>query len=243
VSAARVAVVTGAASGIGLATARRFAAQGYRLALADLDAGAVKDAVDFPLEGHVVSATDISDPDAVTALFAQVAAELGPVNALANVAGLTVVEDTRIEDVSIETFDRIIGVNLRGTFLMCKAAIPALRAAGGGAIVNVGSVASIKGTGGVSYVSSKHGILGLSRQIAYRYAEERIRCTLVAPGPTATPMIAIARSKGAVPVAPGTVPRDTEADEVAALIAFLASDDAAMITGTVHAIDGGMSQH
>jgi NAD(P)-dependent dehydrogenase (short-subunit alcohol dehydrogenase family) len=243
VSAGRIAVVTGAASGIGLATARRLAAQGWRLALADLDAGAVKDVAGFPLDGHLVQATDIADPDAVTTLFARVGAELGPVRAVANVAGLTVVEDGRIEDVSLETFDRVIGVNLRGTFLMCKAAIPALRAAGGGAIVNVGSVASVKGTGGVSYVSSKHGVLGLSRQIAYRYAAEGIRCTVVAPGPTATPMIAIARAKGAVQTVPGVVPRDAEADEVASLIVYLLSDDAAMITGSVHLVDGGMSQH
>lgn len=239
----RTAVVSGAASGIGLATANRLAARGWTLALADLDAGAVKDAVDFPLDGHVVRATDISDPDQVAGLFAQVESELGPLKAVANVAGLTLVEDGRIEDVPLEVFDRVVGVNLRGTFLMCKAAIPLLRAAGGGAIVNVGSVASIKGTGGVSYVSSKHGLAGLTRQIAYRYAPEHIRATLVCPGPTDTPMIAIARAKGAVPAAPGTIPRDTTADEVASFIAYLASDDAAMVTGSVHVVDGGMSQH
>lgn len=235
----RTAVVTGAASGIGLATARRLAAQGWSLALADLDAGAIKEAVDFPLGGHVVRAVDIADPDAVTEFFAQVDGELPPVRAVANVAGLTLATDGTVEDVSLADFDRVIGVNLRGTFLMCRAAIPALRAAGGGAIVNVGSLASVLGTGGAAYVSSKHAIAGLSRQIAYRYAKESIRCTVVAPGPTATPMVDIARSKGAVPqVSPGVIPRDTTADEVASLIAYLLSDDAAMITGSIHVVDG-----
>ncbi|MEU7817111.1 SDR family oxidoreductase [Pseudonocardia sp. NPDC049154] len=239
----RTAIVSGAASGIGLATARRLAAQGWTLALVDLDAAAVKEAVDFPLEGHLVRATDISDPDQVSGLFAQVEAELGPLKAVANVAGLTVVEDGRIEDVSLEVFDRVVGVNLRGNFLMCKGAIPALRAAGGGAIVNVGSVASVLGTGGAAYVSSKHGLAGLTRQIAYRYAAENIRCSLVCPGPTDTPMIAIARAKGTVPAAPGAIPRDVTADEVASFIAYLVGDDAAMVTGSVHVVDGGMSQH
>ncbi len=240
----RTAVVTGAASGIGLATARRLAAQGWALALADLDAGAIKDVVDFPLDGHVVRAVDIADPDAVTQFFAQVGAELPPIRAVANVAGLTLATDGTVEDVPLADFDRVIGVNLRGTFLMSRAAIPALRAAGGGAIVNVGSVASVLGTGGAAYVSSKHAIAGLSRQIAYRYAKENIRCTVVSPGPTATPMIDVARSKGVVPQAlPGVIPRDSTADEVASLIVYLLGDDAAMITGSIHVVDGGMSQH
>jgi NAD(P)-dependent dehydrogenase (short-subunit alcohol dehydrogenase family) len=129
---------------------------------------------------------------------------------------------------------------------MCQHAVVALRESGGGAIVNVGSVASILGTGGASYVSSKHGVAGLTRHIAYRYAAENIRATLVAPGPTATPMMDIVRAKaGAPPTSgqPGMIARDATADEVASLIAYLMSDDAAMITGAVYAVDGGMSQH
>jgi NAD(P)-dependent dehydrogenase (short-subunit alcohol dehydrogenase family) len=242
---AHVAVVTGAASGIGLATANRLASEGWRLALADLDGEAVAAAIDFDPAGHVIHSTDISDPAAVDHLFTESRRALGPPNAVANVAGITLQADARLEDVSLETFDRVIGVNLRGTFLMCRRALPELRAAGGGTIVNVGSVASVRGLGGAAYVASKHGLAGLTRHIAYRYAHENIRSVLVAPGPTATPMIDVARSKaggGPVTALPGVIPRDATAAEVASLVVYLMGVDAGMVSGTVFAVDGGLSQ-
>jgi len=243
-SVGKHAIVTGAASGIGLATANRLARSGeWNLTLVDLDADAIRTAADFELDGHLVHPGDISDPASVESVFLEARKVLGPLHALANIAGLSTLDDVKLEEVSVETFDRILSVNLRGAFLMCKRALPLLRESGGGAIVNVGSVASILGVGGASYVASKHGIVGLSRHIAYRYANENIRSTVVCPGPTATPMIAISRAKGQVPVQPGVIGRDAEPDEIAALITFLMSDDAAMITGSVHAVDGGFSQH
>jgi len=242
----QVAIVTGAASGIGLAVANRLAAAGWRLALADLDADKTRAAIDFDPEGHLIQATDISDAAAVESLFKETRAALGPLNAVANVAGLTMLEDSLLEDVAPETFTRVLDVNVRGTFVMCQHAVVALRESGGGAIVNVGSVASVLGTGGAAYVTSKHAVAGLTRHIAYRYAAENIRATLVAPGPTATPMIDLVRNKKGAPTTsgrPGMIPRDATADEVASLIVYLMSDDAAMITGSIHAVDGGMSQH
>jgi NAD(P)-dependent dehydrogenase (short-subunit alcohol dehydrogenase family) len=242
----QTAIVTGAASGIGLAVANRLAAAGWRLALADLDADKIRSAIDFDPAGHLIQATDISDAAAVERLFKETRATLGLLNAVANVAGLTMLEDSLLEDVAPETFSRVLDVNVRGTFVMCQHAVVALRESGGGAIVNVGSVASVLGTGGAAYVTSKHAVAGLTRHIAYRYAAENIRATLVAPGPTATPMIDLVRSKSGAPVTSGRegmIARDATADEVASLIVYLMSDDAAMITGSIHAVDGGMSQH
>ncbi|MFI5427158.1 SDR family NAD(P)-dependent oxidoreductase [Aeromicrobium sp. UC242_57] len=223
------------------------AAAGWRLALADLDADKIREAIDFDPGSHLIQATDISDAAGVQSLFEQTKVQLGPLNAIANVAGLTMLEDSLLEDVSPETFAKVIDVNVRGTFMMCQHAVLALRESGGGAIINVGSVASILGTGGAAYVTSKHAMAGLTRHIAYRYAPENIRATLVAPGPTATPMIDLVRNKKGAPAvsgsAPGTIGRDATADEVASLIVYLMGDDAAMITGTVYAVDGGMSQH
>jgi NAD(P)-dependent dehydrogenase (short-subunit alcohol dehydrogenase family) len=234
-------VVTGAASGIGLALARVLAERGHALALGDLHPERIAD--DLDLDGHLALELDISDPDSVQRFYAR-ADELGALVGVANVAGVTVQNDSTIENVDLETFDRVIAVNLRGTLLMCKAAIPRLRANGGGPIVNVGSAASVLGLGGTSYVSSKHAVAGLTRAIASHYAAENIRCTLVAPGSIDTPMLAIARTKAGVDThRPGTMPRAGRPSEVAALIAFLLSDDAAYVSGSVHAIDGNLTQH
>jgi len=164
---------------------------------------------------------------------------------VANVAGISVLTDTRLEDVDVEVFDRTHAVNMRGTFLMCKAAIAPLRANGGGSIVNLGSVASLRGVGGPAYVSSKAGIAGLSRAIAAQYAAERIRCNTVAPGPTATPMLEISKQKPTVNTigVPGTIPGEADPDEVAAVIEFLAADTGRFMTGGVYTIDGGVTQH
>ena len=125
------AIVTGAASGIGLATANRLARSGeWNLTLVDLDADAIRTAVDFELDGHLVHPADISDPDSVESVFLEARKVLGPLHALANIAGLSTLDDVKLEEVSVETFDRILSVNLRGTFLMCKRALPLLRESG-----------------------------------------------------------------------------------------------------------------
>jgi NAD(P)-dependent dehydrogenase (short-subunit alcohol dehydrogenase family) len=243
----KVAIVTGAASGIGLATARRLLRGGWRIVGVDLAEDRVVKAVEPGDTGDdfVAVGADIGDPNAVEALYARSAEAFGRLDAVVNSAGISLVTDTRITDVTLEDFDRTVRVNLRGTFLMCRAAIEPLRAAGGGAIVNLGSVASVRGAGGTSYTATKHGIAGLSRAVAAHYAGDRIRCTTVAPGPTTTPMLAASKTKSSSASGgfPWALAGEADPDEVAALIEFLVSDSGRYLTGGVYPIDGGITQH
>jgi NAD(P)-dependent dehydrogenase (short-subunit alcohol dehydrogenase family) len=187
---------------------------------------------------------DIGSPQAVESVFSDTLERFGRLDAVANVAGISLLGDVRLEDLDVETFDRVHRVNMRGTFLMCKAAIAPLRAQGG-AIINLGSVASVRGVGGPAYVSSKAGIAGLTRAIAAQYAADQIRCNTVAPGPTSTPMFEQAKKKASVNTigAPGTIPGEADPGEVAALIEFLAADTGRFMTGGIYTIDGGITQN
>ena len=165
---------------------------------------------------------------------------------MANCHGISLMEDTRIVDVPEEVFDRTIAVNLRGIFLMCKYGVPALKRSGGGAIVNLASAAALSGGGGTSYTASKGGVTALTRAIAFQNAAEGIRCNSICPGPVDTPMLQISMKKLGLTTMtsrPGTIPRIAQPEEVAFLITFLVSDEAAFITGAIYTIDGGATQH
>ena len=165
---------------------------------------------------------------------------------MANCHGISMLQDTKIVDVSEETFDRTIAVNLRGTFLMCKYGLPHLKQAGGGAIVNLASGAALFGGGGTSYTASKGGVTAITRAIAFQHAANSIRCNSICPGPVDTPMLQISMKKFGMtkfPAPRGTIQRIAQPEEVAYLIMFLASDEAAYITGATYTIDGGATQH
>ncbi len=155
-------------------------------------------------------------------------------------------EDTRIVDVSEETFDGTIAVNLRSIFLLCKYAVPALAQSGGGAIVNLASGAALFGGGGTSYTASKGGVTAITRAVAFQNAAKGIRCNSICPGPVDTPMLQISMKKFGLTKMPsprGTIPRIAQPEEIAFLVTFLVSDEAAFITGATYTIDGGATQH
>lgn len=243
----QVLFATGAGSGIGAATARRFAAEGGRVALADMDrdrAAAV--AADCP--GALVLACDVADAGSVDAAVDATMAAFGRIDAVLNSAG-HVVTGT-VEETTPEDFGRILAVHVTGTYNVCRAVLPHMRAAGGGAIVNMASIAALVGrTRIAAYSAAKGAILAMSRQMAVDYADKGIRVNTVAPGPMRTAMtegFAVARGLAWEDTARGMaagIPmgRVGTADEAAGPILFLLSQDSAYLTGTNIVPDGGLT--
>jgi NAD(P)-dependent dehydrogenase (short-subunit alcohol dehydrogenase family) len=247
----RVALITGGASGIGLATATRLAADGYRLALADVDAAGVDRAVAGIGRGTAVGVpTDVRSFEACAAAVVTAVDRFGRLDVLVNCAGVWVEGPT--DTMTEADWDRVVDVNLKGTFQMCRHAIPALEATGG-CIVNVSSDAGLWGNKGAAvYCASKGGVTVLSKALAVELAERGIRVNAVCPGDVDSPMIRyqaetfgggdpegyLARLLEAYPQRP---PRFIRPDEVAELIAFLCSERAAPITGAAISIDFGLT--
>ena len=241
----RVAVVTGAGSGMGAAIARRLSAEGAPAYLLDLNQdGAERVRSEIEAQGGraAVRSLDISHSDAVQRTGADIASEAGRIDILVNAAGISLPEDIRIVDITAETWDRVLGVNLRGPFLMCKHTIPRMAAGGGGVIINISSTGALGG--GSTYTSAKAGLNALTRGVARQHASDNIRCVGIMPGAIQTPMLEISKAKlGEQIVAPrpGVIRPVGKPEEVAGLVAFLVSDAAAYITGTLYTIDGGAS--
>jgi NAD(P)-dependent dehydrogenase (short-subunit alcohol dehydrogenase family) len=236
-------IVTGAASGIGLAAARIFAGYGATLMLVDKDE-AVR-AIADSLEGTHSCAADITDP----AALAEVIASFPAVDGAFNNAGIEGAGGAMmpITDYPDDEFDKVMAVNLRGLWNCLKAQMPALQANGGGAIVNTSSVMGWLGTAGMAaYSASKHGVIGLTRSAALEGAAHRIRVNAVLPGAVATPMLTergFVANPGFAAAAPGVHPlgRIAEPEEVAEAAAWLISDKASFVTGHALAVDGGLS--
>jgi NAD(P)-dependent dehydrogenase (short-subunit alcohol dehydrogenase family) len=243
----KVAIVTGAASGIGRAVAQAFASEGCKVALVDINEAGLKETLATLPNGQALAApADVSRTDEVRRALDEAVSHFGKLTTMANCHGISLMEDTRIVDVPEEIFDRTIAFNLRGMFLLCKYVVPHLRHAGGGAIVNLASVAALAGGGGTSYTASKGGVTALTRAVAFQNAAENIRCNSICPGPVDTPMLQISMKKLGLTTMTsraGTIPRIARPEEVASLITFLVSDEAAYITGATYTIDGGASQH
>jgi len=251
--AGKVFVVTGAAGGIGLATCRLLGRDGARIAAIDLDAGELSPVVAaVAAEGSeaIALAGDVSVAADWQRCLAAAAERFGGIDGLVNNAGIEGVVRP-IEDYPEDVFDRVLAVNVRGVFLGLKYAHPLLHARGGGAIVNLSSVAGITGNPMVSaYIASKHAVIGLTRSAAVSFPAAGIRVNAVLPSPIDTRMMR-SLEDGFAPGAGEQVKQMMTAqiplgrygtpEEVATVIAFLLSDDARFVNGSLYTVDGGMT--
>lgn len=241
----KVAVITGGASGIGLATGRRMRAEGATIVVADVDRVAGQEAAD-DLGGLFVP-VDVTDESAVNALFDTAASTYGPVDIAFNNAGISPPDDDLIENTELAAWQRVQDVNLTSVYLCCRAALRHMTAANKGSIVNMASFVAVMGsaTSQISYTASKGGVLAMSRELGVQHARSGIRVNALCPGPVNTPLLKELFAKDPERAARRLVHvpagRFAEPEEIAAAVAFLASDDASFITASTFLVDGGIS--
>ena len=246
--AGKVALVTGAASGIGRAMALRFSAEGASVASFDIDAergGHVFAQIEAMGGRAVFVHGDVSEAGDVQRVVAETVAAFNHLDILVNSAGLLLIgKDVPIVKLDLEVWQRVIAVNLTGTFLACKYSIPAMIQGGGGSIINLASVASFKGwdvTG--AYGASKGGVMSLTRDIAIAYAPNNIRANAICPGNVDTemtsPLAGDPRWQAGIQKTP--LKRLATADEIANMAIFLASEEASFVTGAALPVDGGLT--
>ncbi|MEU0481044.1 MULTISPECIES: SDR family NAD(P)-dependent oxidoreductase [unclassified Streptosporangium] len=241
----RVALITGAGSGIGRAMAVAFAKAGARLVVCDIDPDSAGRTASDIGDAAVPATADISDEASVAALVETAISTYGRVDVLCNNAGIM---DTMAlpADIPVELWERVLRVNLTGTFLVTHAVLPHMLRQGGGAIVNTASEAGIRGgAAGAAYTASKHGVVGLTRSLAWAYAKDGIRCNAILPGPT---MTGIATNTtfdptGAARLGPVLAlgERIAQPEQMADAALFLASDAASFVNGAIVPVDGGWS--
>ena len=243
--AGKVALVTGAASGIGAATARRFAAEGAKVVVVDLNGdGAAEVAASIRAAGGVASsfAADVADPAASGEMVRHAVSTHGSLDVLDNNA--TSGTMARVADVSLEDWNRVVAVNLTAPFLAAKFAIPVMLERTGGVIINISSAAGVLAEEGLAaYASAKAGLLALTRNIAAEYGRRGIRCNAVCPGAVLTPPTSAfinavdgiqARMERATPLR-----RIASPEEIASVVVFLASDESSFVNGATIMVDGG----
>jgi NAD(P)-dependent dehydrogenase (short-subunit alcohol dehydrogenase family) len=241
----RVAVITGGAGGIGRATAERLASEGATVVVVDLDADAGK-ALAAELGGLFVAA-DVTSPADNERVYAQTNEAYGRIDVAFHNAGISPPDDDSILDTGLEAWRRVQDVNLTSVYLGCKAVLPYMLAQGRGSIVNTASFVATMGaaTSQISYTASKGGVLAMTRELGVQFARQGVRVNALSPGPVATPLLMelfandperAARRLVHVPLG-----RFAEPSEIAAAVAFLASDDASFITASNFLVDGGLT--
>ncbi|MEX1008690.1 MAG: 3-oxoacyl-ACP reductase [Acidimicrobiia bacterium] len=241
----RVAVVTGAGSGIGLATVRRLADEGARVVAIDIDepAGAAAAA---EVDGLFIRA-DVASEDDVEAAFRGAHEAFGSIDVSFHNAGISPPDDDSILTTSTEMWQHVQDVNLRSVYLCCKHVIPYMQRQGRGSIINTASFVAVVGsaTSQVSYTASKGGVLAMSRELGVQFARDGIRVNALCPGPVRTPMLdelfASDPERAARRLVHIPTGRFAEPEEIAAAAAFLASDDASFVTASTFLVDGGIS--
>jgi NAD(P)-dependent dehydrogenase (short-subunit alcohol dehydrogenase family) len=241
----RTAIVTGGASGIGLATARRFADEGADVVVVDMDdekGGAAADEV----HGSYVHC-DVTDGEQVDAMVARAVETHGGIDVAFNNAGISPPDDDSILDTGLDAWRRVQEVNLTSVYLCCKAVLPHMRAQGRGSIINTASFVAVMGaaTSQISYTASKGGVLAMSRELGVQFAREGIRVNALCPGPVDTPLLRELFAKDPERAARRLVHipmgRFAEALEIANAVVFLASDESSFITASTFLVDGGIS--
>lgn len=243
--AGRVAVITGGASGIGLATAKRLAAEGAKVVIGDLDR-ASGEAAASAVDGLFVQ-VDVTDQEQVDHLFDEAARVYGSVDIAFNNAGISPPDDDSIETTELPAWQKVQDVNLKSVYLCSRAALRHMVAQGRGSIINTASFVAVLGsaTSQISYTASKGGVLAMSRELGVQFAREGVRVNALCPGPVNTPLLQELFAKDPERAARRMVHipmgRFGEADEIAAAVTFLASDDSSFITASTFLVDGGIS--
>ncbi|GLW18377.1 3-oxoacyl-ACP reductase [Streptomyces kronopolitis] len=241
----RTAVITGAGSGIGLATARRLASEGAHIVCADIDEVAGKAAAEEV--GGTFVQVDVTDSDQVEALYKTAFDTYGSVDIAFNNAGISPPDDDSILTTGLDAWRRVQEVNLTSVYLCCKHALPYMQRQGKGSIINTASFVAVMGaaTSQISYTASKGGVLSMSRELGVQFAREGIRVNALCPGPVNTPLLKelfakdperAARRLVHVPVG-----RFAEPEEIASAVAFLASDDSSFVNAAEFLVDGGIA--
>jgi NAD(P)-dependent dehydrogenase (short-subunit alcohol dehydrogenase family) len=234
----KVCVITGAASGIGAEAARLFAAEGARVVGVDIDRGS---------GGELALQADVTDEEQVRDMYGRVMEELGRIDVLFNNAGINPTDDASVLETSLEAWQRVQDVNLRGVFLCCKHGIPHLLDGGCGSVINTASFVAVMGAAvsQISYTASKGGVLALSRELGVEFARRGVRVNALCPGPVSTPLLqklfADDPEKAARRLVHLPVGRFAEAREVAQAALFLASDESSYVTASALMVDGGLS--
>ena len=241
----KVAVITGGGSGIGLATAKRMRAEGARIVIGDMDPVSGQAAADAV--GGLFVQVNVTDEAQVNNLFDTAAREYGSVDIAFNNAGISPDDDDSIEITELPAWEKVQDVNLKSVYLCSRAALRHMTQQGSGSIINTASFVAIMGsaTSQISYTASKGGVLAMSRELGVQFARQGIRVNALCPGPVNTPLLQelfakdperAARRLVHIPVG-----RFARPEELAAAVAFLASDDASFITASTFLVDGGLT--